>query len=181
MFESIKINRFPIIPVHILSDSDKLFKMMTNNVFGAEIKLKAFLYEFISYIIISSQFTRHSDPSVGKLSSTAAVNTTIKYIEANYKEKLSISAVLEEVSYSKSHLMRLFKSKTGLSFVDYVNRYRVEKSCLDLLYSNKSISNIAVDNGFNNVQYYSKVFRTLMNTTPKKYRELAKSFQKPAI
>ncbi len=181
MFESIKINRFPIIPVHILSDSDKLFKMMTNNVFGAEIKLKAFLYEFISYIIISSQFTRHSDPSVGKLSSTAAVNTTIKYIEANYKEKLSISAVLEEVSYSKSHLMRVFKSKTGLSFVDYVNRYRVEKSCLDLLYSNKSISNIAVDNGFNNVQYYSKVFRTLMNTTPKKYRELAKSFQKPAI
>lgn len=179
--ESVKINRFLVIPKHIFSESDKLFEMMKNYVFGEEIKMKTFLFELISYIIMSNQFTKHSDPKINKLCSAAAINTAIKYIEEHYKEKLSISDVLAKVSYSKSHLMRLFKNKTGLSFIDYLNKYRIEKSCLELLYSNKSISNIAVDNGFNNVQYYSKIFKMFMDTTPKRYRELAYRFQKPTV
>lgn len=181
ILESIKISRFLVIPQSIFAEEEKLFEMIKSNNFGAEIKLKNFLFELVSHIVMSGQFTKHSHLKVGRQSSEAVINTVINYIEEHYKEKFSISAILADVSYSRSHLMRLFKSKTGLSFVDYVNRYRVEKSCLELLYSDKSISDIAVDNGFNNVQYYSKVFKMLMNTTPKKYREVAKSFQKPVV
>ncbi len=169
--ESIKINRLLKIPKYILADSEKIFHMMKNNEFGAEIKLKGLLYNIISHILQSKQFIQHSDPKIDRIHSIAAINMVIDYIKNHYKEKISFKALLSNVSYSESHMRRLFKEKTGLSFIDYVNKYRVEKSCIDLLYSDKSISDIAVDNGFNNVQYYSKIFKMFTNTTPGQYRK----------
>ena len=58
-----------------------------------------------------------------------------------------------------------------MNLSEYVNKYRIEKACLDLLYTNKNITEIAITNGFNNIQYFSRTFKGYMNCTPKQYQK----------
>lgn len=176
MLESIRVNRFLNTSKEIVATSEGLFNLLKSEDFGAEIFLKTYLFSTIAHIVQSRQYTRLSTLHGGRMRSAAAVNEMIAYIEAHYMEKITVSDVLDNISYSKSHAMRLFREVTGCSVVSYINRYRVEKSCLELLYSSKSISDIAIDNGFNNVQYFSKMFRMYMNNTPGKYRAYSRSF-----
>ena len=57
---------------------------------------------------------------------------------------------------------------------EYVNKYRIERACLELLYSKKNITEIASDFGFNNIQYFSRVFKQYMNCTPKQFQKNGK-------
>ena len=54
---------------------------------------------------------------------------------------------------------------------EYINKYRIEKACLDLIYTNNNITEIATANGFNNIQYFSRVFKEYMKCTPKQFQK----------
>ena len=58
-----------------------------------------------------------------------------------------------------------------MNYTDYLNRFRVEKACRDLIYSNKNVTQVATENGFNNIQYFSKIFKKYMECTPKQYQK----------
>ena len=53
--------------------------------------------------------------------------------------------------------------------IDYLNSYRIERSCYQLLTTNLSVTEIAFENGFNDLSYFIKTFRKYKGTTPKKY------------
>lgn len=177
--ESIRINRFLTLPGDITSKTEIVTEMIARCDFATELYLKTYLYNILSYILNTKQYTQLSTLNASKPRSAAAVSDVISFIEEHYREKITAEDALAGVSYSKSHIMRLFREITGCSLISYINRYRVEKSCQELLYSSKSIRDIAIDNGFNNVQYFSKMFRTYMNATPGKYRAQARSYQLP--
>ena len=67
-----------------------------------------------------------------------------------------------------------------MNVTEYLNKFRVEKSCLDLIYTDKNITQVACENGFNNIQYFSRVFRQFMNCTPKQYQKKAKDVIVPS-
>ena len=67
-----------------------------------------------------------------------------------------------------------------MNLTDFINKYRIEKSCLDLIYTNKNITEIATENGFNTVQYFSKTFKTYMKCTPKQYQKNGRSIIVPS-
>lgn len=67
-----------------------------------------------------------------------------------------------------------------MNLTDFINKYRIEKSCLDLIYTNKNITEIATENGFNTVQYFSKTFKNYMNCTPKQYQRNGKNIIIPS-
>ena len=54
---------------------------------------------------------------------------------------------------------------------DYINKYRIEKACLDLIYTRNNITQIATASGFNNIQYFSRKFKEYMKCTPKQYQK----------
>ena len=112
--------------------------------------------------------------------SISAIDVSLKYIRDHYREPITMDDLLEVTNYSKSHFIRLFKKHTGMNLTDYINKYRIEKSCLELIYSSKNITEIATGNGFNTVQYFSKIFKTYMNCTPKKYQKEGKNIIIPS-
>lgn len=170
LLESVKIDRFLKIPDRYFEDCERVFNMRRSNEFGCELEIKAFLFDLLSFIIRSRQYTRHSELLSKEISSETAVGAVIAYIEANYAERITLDTLLPLISYSKSHFMRLFKETTGLGVTSYINRFRVEKSCLELLYSDKPVSVIAGECGFNNVQYYTKLFTRYIGVPPARYR-----------
>ena len=115
-----------------------------------------------------------------KVNSSHAVDAAILFIQQHYRENICLEDLLSVTNYCKSHFIRLFKSTTGYKFTDYVNHYRIEKSCLDLIYTDKNITEIAIENGFNNIQYFSKTFKDYMRCTPMQYKKIGMSVIVPS-
>lgn len=171
---SVKVQRFLQLPDELkkkisLAAEDKNFS------YGREILLKSVLFEIFSHIIRTGQYEVISPQGLQygfiKKRSISAIDNAVVYIRKNYKDNISLDSILNLTNYSKSHFIRLFKESTGMNLSEYVNKYRIEKACLDLLYTNKNITEIAITNGFNNIQYFSRTFKGYMNCTPKQYQK----------
>ena len=65
----------------------------------------------------------------------------------------------------------MFKSETGLTPNDYVQRLRIGRACEILGGSDESITGIACRMGFSDSQYFARVFRKYMGETPSQYRD----------
>ena len=102
--------------------------------------------------------------------SKSLIKRATKYIEEHYSQPLSYRDVAKEVFISPSYFLFLFKRETGLTFVDYLTNARIEAAKRLLSSTEKNITEIAYDVGFNNSNYFSSTFRKLVGTSPKEYR-----------
>ncbi len=71
---------------------------------------------------------------------------------------------------SESHFMSFFKRVTGLSFMKYLNHYRVERSQVLLVNTDEPMASISQEMGFCDQSYFGTVFRRLVGMTPAAYR-----------
>ena len=126
--------------------------------FGLEFQNKTFLYELISHIIETNQYVQYSKALTGMTSHSKVVQVTCKYIQQHYSEKIDYEDILNLSNYSKSQFIKIFKKEMNMNITDYINQCRIEHACLDLLDTNKNITEIAIENGFNNIQYFLILF-----------------------
>ena len=180
LFESIRISRYLTLPADLLKKIRDATALQKNQAFGKELFAKAILFEIIAHTIATKQYVEINKSDISPTRSVSAIDSALYYIREHYRDNITMEDVLQISGYSKSHFIRLFKSTTGMNLTDFVNKYRIEKSCLDLIYTNKNITEIATENGFNTVQYFSKTFKTYMNCTPKQYQKNGRSIIVPS-
>lgn len=94
----------------------------------------------------------------------------INYIHANYEKRLSLNELAEHLFLSVPYLSKYIKRNMGMNFVDYINNIRLFHAVDDLLYTDKSIMNIALDNGFANAAAFNELFKKVYNAKPSEYR-----------
>ena len=174
--DSIRVSRFIQLPDAVLMKLRDAYKFLKDETFGHELFIKSVLFDIISCILLTNQYVEITDNRRAEQRHTVnAVDDTLNYIREHYRENITLDDILKITSYSKSHFIRLFKKHMGMNLTDYINKYRIEKSCLDLIYTSKNITEIAMGNGFNTVQYFSKTFKSYMKCTPKQYQRNGKS------
>jgi len=103
------------------------------------------------------------------------IHQAVKQIELKYFEICSIEQLLENIhiTINPRYFIKLFKKHIGFAPVQYLNRVRIEKSCLNLLHTNLPISNIALDSGFGDLRFFNRQFKRFVGITPKEYRQTA--------
>lgn len=94
----------------------------------------------------------------------------IEYILHNTSARITVSELAAFCSCSESYLSRIFKRRTGVNINIYINKVRVEHSKKALTTTNNSIAEIASSVGFNDPNYFSRVFAQIMGIPPKEYR-----------
>jgi len=94
-----------------------------------------------------------------------------EYIDKNYSEQLNLRILSEKFNLNSQYISRFFKENVGVGFQEYLNSLRIKKSISDLLYSNKSILDIALDNGFSEGKNYSRAFRKEYGINPVEFRK----------
>lgn len=99
------------------------------------------------------------------------VNDALSQIHENYEQRLTLLDVASKVHTSPTYLSRKFSEEVGMSLIDYLTDYRIEKAKHLLAYTNESISAIAEKSGFNSLHYFSSQFKKKECVTPKHYRE----------
>lgn len=102
--------------------------------------------------------------------SNDSINKCINYIENNYSKIISLELLGEISNLSTSYLSALFKRTMGISPIEYLIQYRIEKACYLLRTSNLKVYEIAIDVGYENPLYFSKLFKQHTGLSPKQYR-----------
>lgn len=99
------------------------------------------------------------------------VAKAIEYMKENYSRNISLQDVADHVAISKNYFSELFKKNTGQTFIDYLIRLRLSHASELLRTTTLKIYEIAEMSGFNDVKYFSKVFKKVMKVSPAEYRE----------
>lgn len=102
----------------------------------------------------------------------------LNYVNENFSVNLTTESVAEQFSFNKSYFCRKFKKHTGMSFVDYITYRRLETACSLLRSTNKSITEIATEVGFNDSNYFSRKFYECYGVRPTYLRATAKPLLK---
>ncbi|PAB59119.1 GH39 family glycosyl hydrolase [Anaeromicrobium sediminis] len=95
----------------------------------------------------------------------------MNFIEYNYTQKITLSDLAQMEFISVHYLSKLFKKNLSIGFHEYLSQFRLNKSMKDLLYTNKNIIDVALDNGFPNVKSYTKLFKEKHTMTPDEFRK----------
>lgn len=99
-----------------------------------------------------------------------AVLGALKYIDEHYSEKITLDHVAAQSHMNSTYMSELFKKEMGVTLIDYINNLRIIHACEYLRFSNCSMGQIAERCGFNDQNYFTKVFKKFLNTTPSQYR-----------
>lgn len=100
------------------------------------------------------------------------------WIMANYYTTITVTKVAKEMGYNTDYLSYLFKKNTGVTFISYLNKIRIENSKSLLLHYNITIKEVAYSCGFVDEKYFMKYFKKLEGMTPSEYK---KAFLKKKI
>lgn len=113
-----------------------------------------------------------------KKKNTSVLSQFRQLLKEYFNSEMVINNGLPKVSYfanrlhlSDSYLSDLLKKETGKNTQDMIHHYVIEKAKTDLVNTNKSISEIAFELGFEYPQYFSRLFKNKTGQTPKEYRD----------
>ena len=99
------------------------------------------------------------------------VNTAKEYIQENYMNNLSLTDVANVISVTPGYLSTLFTQNTEYSFVDYLNKVRIDHACNFLHDSSLKTYEVAYKVGFKDEKYFTKVFKKVTGVNPSQFRK----------
>lgn len=102
------------------------------------------------------------------------VKQAVVYIDFHFAEELSLSKLAKILNISKSYLANIFKKETGNRVTDYLHSVRMRRAIMLLNSTNLDIGMISHICGYNDENYFIRIFKRINNNTPKQYRLLIK-------
>ncbi|MEW9700197.1 response regulator [Paenibacillus sp. SI8] len=99
------------------------------------------------------------------------IEKIVAYMDEHYNESINLNAVADVFFMNASYLSKIFKEEMNVSFSKYVMEYRVEKAIELMRDPTKKIYEIAGTVGYEDVQYFTKLFKSIKGVTPVQYRE----------
>src|SRR5699024_8451656 len=89
----------------------------------------------------------------------------------NFQEDINLSRIAQEFWLNPSYLSRQFKYHVGINITEFITRQRLNFAKILLTITDKSISEIALEAGYNNISYFNTVFKNQVGITPGQYRK----------
>ncbi|HHV73789.1 MAG TPA: AraC family transcriptional regulator [Thermoanaerobacterium sp.] len=128
---------------------------------------KSFLYSLCDKLVNHTSFILSRQST-----KTKVLYKMLLFIEQNYSNDCTLKKAAKYLNYDYPYLSKLFIQQMGMTFTEYLNNYRISQSCYMLKNSNLSVSEIAINCGYNNLRTFHRNFRKMTNMSPKEYREL---------
>ncbi|MGF7031601.1 two-component system response regulator YesN [Paenibacillus mucilaginosus] len=99
-----------------------------------------------------------------------AVKEAQKFIQGSLADHTSLQSIADHLQMNPAYLSRIYKLETGENLSDYVTRLKVEQAARQLKFTTKKIYEIAMELGYQNANYFIKIFKKHVGLTPQEYR-----------
>ena len=97
------------------------------------------------------------------------IRKALAYIDKNYSQPITLETVARKTGMSKFYFSRLFKQEMGMSFKRYLNLTRIQAAKTLLARDEYNVTEVGYAVGFNDASYFSRVFRKVEGSSPKKF------------
>lgn len=152
-----------------IENSLKRLLNLANKKMDIKVLSKSFIRE-IYYEILKSPHGYILRNTVQHHVKAHQMTTTIKYLEKNYKNDISIDEIAKFASMSISSLHENFKKATSLSPIQFIKQLRLHNAH-SLLLLGYNASNAAFESGYNNSAQFSREFKRLFGYSPKELKQ----------
>lgn len=133
--------------------------------------VKSKLMEFCSLIFrYFSDINAEANLSNKKLINIQKLQSVVDFLNLNYMKDLSLEDAAEYSGFSPYYFSRIFNSMLGMSFKTYLNHIRVENAKKFLQNKEMSVTDIALECGFESIRNFNRVFKALTGCTPSEGR-----------
>jgi len=105
------------------------------------------------------------------------IGHAIEYIETNLKSEFNLADLAKAAGYSEYHFLRVFKQVTRVTPADYIRKRRLSEVAREMDESNRSISDIAFEYGFNSKENFTRAFKAEHNCLPTEYKSAGNSLK----
>ena len=109
--------------------------------------------------------------SAGSSNQLSAVREMVGYIQKHYQEKISLDAIAASGGVCKSKCSSLFRDYLNQTPMNYLIKYRLEKSIELMASTDLNITQISYEVGFSGASYFSETFRKHFGCSPVRYRK----------
>lgn len=123
----------------------------------------------IIYLLYSGEYIKGKPHTARTERQRETMTTLLDYIEQNLTERITLGDLSRVSGINEKYLCKFFKEYSGYTPTDYVNRTRIELACFKMTSDGKSITEAAFDSGFNELSYFSRMFRKYMGVSPREF------------
>jgi AraC family transcriptional regulator len=99
------------------------------------------------------------------------INRVIDYLRGNLDRQVKLKELAKVACFSEFHFHRIFRAVSGETINNFTNRLRLEKAARHLRFSDRSLTDIALDCGFSSSATFSRAFRSGYDTSPSQFRK----------
>ena len=146
-----------------LEDAFFRSRAVSAELYSALVRLLEIFAEHLSLIV--NQVALHECSTDSRI-----VGLAKHYVEDHKFDQIQLEQVAQTLNVSTFHFCRKFKLETGLTFVEYLSRVRIEHAKLLLHNKNLRVTEVAYEVGFQSLTHFNRTFRKLVGTSPTEYR-----------
>ncbi len=166
---SLFFNERPDDPVAVDLTHEIFNEIATND---SPFKVLGLFLQLLGEIQQKKLFISHLPPSlVQDEKKVLKLKAALKYIREHFADDVALEDMASVAGFSCKYFCKLFKDLTGTTPVNYLMTYRIERAARKLLSTDKTVTQIGYDCGFNDVSYFIKTFKAFKGVSPKDYRK----------
>lgn len=151
----------------LLTEVRQLIKEYYRQELGYELAVKAYIYRIIVLLLRHYGEQTISETEKNRQRKTLSrLSPVLEYMDCHYTEQLSLKQLSAMANMSNHYFCRLFKSLTGKAPTEYINHLRLNKAVTLLRESELNITEVALAVGFNDSNYFSRIFKKYKHISP---------------
>lgn len=176
-FEDVDFKNVLLTP-HIGADKfitdcvNEIFEEKEQQLPGYDMKIKSLTYGLMAHLLrhYTAEKLSESD-AIARRKKITRITHILQYISLHYNISITTASLAREFNFSEHYFCHFFKENTGQSPMEYINGYRIQKAAVMLRNTDQSIADIASDAGFDDTNYFSRIFKKYMGLSPSAYKK----------
>lgn len=159
----------------LISLVQRLYNVYTERRNGYDFRTISLYYELLYLMVTQYRVTEVEEKELRHNRHLSSLSRITTYMREHYREDLKLSDLAEAFGYSDAYLSRMFREYAKVNFKTYLQDIRMAYACRDLLNTDHTIGQIAMDNGFCSSRGFAKDFKKRYGILPSQIERRGKS------
>ena len=150
---------------------EKMYHVYTKKEKAYLLKMQSLFYELLYQMATEFMKTEADEGNLRQKRHLDRLSQITSYMKKHYDQPITLESVAETFGFSPNYLSRMFRLYAGISYKTYLLNLRTEYAFREMLHTDRSLNDIAINNGFPNSRAFAKSFLKRYDCLPGEYRK----------